>query len=159
MVSSMSTGAWNSCVGLAPLASGALPRQIQALTRVQVEVPSCLCGHGAVRRGLRSLCCGTGCSVSVLGRVGFGLLVALEAWPNGLDHCPCQVTASFVPPHSTCPSVTCSLVPLWEWAAALICVYSWRVLGLPLALGVVPLSGVSRSLARPRSQLASCVTF
>lgn len=159
MVSSVSTGAWDSCVGLAPLASGALPPQIQALTRVQVEVPSCLYGHGAARRGLRSLCCDTGCSVSVLGRVGFGLLVALEAWPKGLDHCPCQVTASYVPPHSTCPSVTCSLVPLWEWAAALICVYSWRVLGLPLALGVVPPSGVSRSLARPRSQLASCVMF
>lgn len=110
MVSSVSTGAWDSCVGLAPLASGALPRQIQALTRVQVEVPSCLCGHGAARRGLRSLCCDTGCSVSVLGRVGFGLLVALEAWPKGLDHCPCQVTASYVPPHSTCPSVTCAPV-------------------------------------------------
>lgn len=79
--------------------------------------------------------------------------------PGGLDHCPCQVTASSVPPHSTCPSVTSSLVPLWERAAALICVYSWRVLGLPLALGVVPPSGVPRSLARPRSQLASCVMF
>lgn len=22
-----------------------------------------------------------------------GLLMALEAWPKGLDHCPCQVTA------------------------------------------------------------------
>lgn len=73
------------------------------------------------RRGSLYLCCGTGCSAS---EVPAGLcwaeqdlasLMALEAWPEGLAHCPCRVTARqsrSSPVHMfLCHQ---SLVALWE---------------------------------------------
>lgn len=80
------------------------------------------------QEGSLYLCCGTGCSAS---EVPAGLcwaeqdlasLMALEAWPEGLPHCPCRVTAhqSPVPP---CPHVPLLPVPCSPvgGAAALIC--------------------------------------
>lgn len=58
--------------------------------------------------------------------------MALEAWPEGLAHCSCRVTAHQSVPctsPATCSLVTSPLVPPWEGAAALICL-SWRLLQL-----------------------------
>lgn len=86
--------------------------------------------------------------------------MAPEAWPEGLGLCPCRVPLFLPSPHV--PLLPAPCAP-GGGAAALTCLQleATAVGGAEtvIALEGAPSQGVSRSLARPSSQLASCVMF